>query len=157
MRTSKKSGLQMLNDMSRKKRAMKPGGNPLTGADLGGFNSRSSFRGGQSVGQGGGPQVGDWPYNGRQDKRKPKMARKNKKKIGKTKYAIKSTNILNGRTNQSPSFRTNLLLSPNNRMPSLRGTPQTGSVMSKHKSKKSKKKYAHKGHTHRSRKAMKSC
>lgn len=70
---------------ARRHRATQPGiggpkgagYNPLIGADLGGANSMSDFRGGQKNGNGG-PNVGDWPYNGRQDARKPKRARKTK-------------------------------------------------------------------------------
>lgn len=196
---------------ARKHRAMKfnPGANPMTGADLGGFNNAASFRGGQSSGQGGGPQVGDWPYNGRQDARKSKSRKKGahkhesrrheahkhagkdnpafgtpewrakyhkkgarkhgaaklphlkpKGKVGKAQTRRLNRNFKTGGFNKIAKSAGREYGS------SAAGKRVAGAIFHKmaesrgnaaRKSHRSKKSYAHKGHTHRSHKAMKAC
>lgn len=230
---------------SRKHHALKfnPGANPMTGADLGGFNNAGSFRGGQSIGQGGGPQVGDWPYNGRQDARKSKHAHKAHKRSHKARKHHSVMGLSESRKHHSHSshkshkarhhakayrggtptqgeFGKGLHLSKRShgarkhsrhhahKLPHLKpkgkiGRAQTGRLnrnfktggfnkvarsagkeygstaagkrvagaifhkmaqargnaahKGKHAHKRSRKSYAHKGHSHRSRKAMKEC
>lgn len=171
---------RMNNPKSRKARkhhAMEPGiggpksGNPLVGADLGGYNSAASFRGGQTQGQGGGPNVGDWPYNGRQDKRKPKArkheARKESHKkhkshkpagahgraavraLGRTKTTgnFKKIERTKGKAAAIGAYQNALAKHQGRRAP----------FGGKRAKKESSKSYAHKGHIHRSRKAMAAC
>lgn len=160
----------MLNDMARKtptgmRRAMKPGiglgsfrqagMNPMIGADLGGAGPQEISKGALGNGTG---NVGDWPYNkfARKTKKAAKPHMKPKGKIGKAQ--VKRL----GRTYKTGGFNKIATAAGKKYGSAAAGKRVAGAIFNKMAqahghARKSKKSYAHKGHTHMSRKAMKAC